>query len=205
MAPILKRVYRRIRFGKAIVMVSGLPRSGTSMTMKMLVEGGLELLTDGIRTADDSNPEGYYEFEKVKELNKARDLSWLNGARGKAVKVISYLLPHLPDTLNYQVIFMHRNLHEVIASQNKMLVQRDEPAGTDDDQMLALFEEHLKKVKHVIAMRPCFDTIEINYKDVLDQPLQQATRINQFLGGRLDVERMAAAVDQKLYRNRRTS
>jgi hypothetical protein len=111
------------------------------MTMKMLVEGGLELLTDGIRTADDSNPEGYYEFEKVKELNKARDLSWLNGARGKAVKVISYLLPHLPDTLNYRVIFMHRNLHEVIASQNKMLVQRDEPAGTDDDHMLALFEE----------------------------------------------------------------
>ncbi len=205
MAPVLKRVYRKIRFGKAIVLVSGLPRSGTSMTMKMLVEGGLELLTDGIRTADDSNPEGYYEFEKVKELNKARDLSWLNGARGKAVKVISYLLPHLPDTLNYRVIFMHRNLHEVIASQDKMLVQRDEPAGTDDDHMLALFEEHLKKVKHVIAMRPCFDTIEINYKDVLDQPLQQATRINQFLGGRLDIERMAAAVDQRLYRNRRIS
>ncbi len=184
------------------MVVSGLPRSGTSMTMKMLVEGGLKLLTDGVRTTDESNPEGYYEFENVKELDKAGDVSWLNDARGKAVKVISYLLPHLPDTLNYRVIFMHRNLHEVIASQNKMLVQRDEPAGTDDDRMLALFEGHLKKVEHVIANRSCFDIIEINYKDVLDQPLRQATRINQFLGGRLDIERMAAAVDQQLYRVR---
>ncbi len=205
MAPIPKRVYRRIRFGKPIVLVSGLPRSGTSMTMKMLVEGGLELLTDGIRTADDGNPEGYYEFEKVKELNKARDLSWLNGARGKAVKVISYLLPHLPDTLNYRVIFMHRNLHEVIASQNKMLEQRGESNETPDDRLLTLFEQELKKSKNLIAARPCFDTIEINYKDVIDEPLQQAARINQFLGGRLYIERMAAAVDQKLYRNRRTS
>ena len=175
------------------------------MTMKMLADGGMDLLTDGARTADESNPEGYYEFEKVKQLNKARDLSWLNDARGKAVKVISYLLPHLPDTLNYRVIFMHRNQHEVIASQNKMLVKRGEPAGADDDRMLALFEQHLKKVKRVIANRSCFDIIEINYKDVLDQPLQQATRINQFLGGRLDIERMAAAVDQRLYRNRSTS
>ena len=205
MAPVLKRVYRRIRFGKAIVMVSGLPRSGTSMTMKMLVEGGLELLTDGIRTADDSNPEGYYEFEKVKELNKARDLSWLNGARGKAVKVISYLLPHLPDTLNYQVIFMHRNLHEVIASQNKMLEQRGESNETSDDRLLTLFEQEVKKAKNLIAARSCFDAIDVNHKDVLADPLQQATRINQFLGGRLDIERMAAAVDQRLYRSRRTS
>jgi hypothetical protein len=194
-----------MRLIEAITVVSGLPRSGTSMTMKMLADGGMDLLTDGARTADESNPEGYYEFEKVKQLNKARDLSWLNDARGKAVKVISYLLPHLPDTLNYRVIFMHRNPHEVIASQNKMLVERGEPAGADDDRMLALFEQHLKKVKRVIANRSCFDIIEINYKDVLDQPLQQATRINQFLGGRLDIELMAAAVDQRLYRNRRTS
>ena len=193
---------RQLRLGEAIIVVSGLPRSGTSMTMKMLAEGGLELLTDGVRTADESNPEGYYEFEKVKELDRAGDLSWLDAARGKAVKIISYLLQPLPDTFNYRVIFMHRDLHEVIASQNRMLVQRGEPTGTDDDRMLALLEEHLKKVKHAIATRSCFDVIDIDYKDVLNEPRQHATRINEFVGGGLDVERMAAAVDQKLYRTR---
>ncbi len=202
MASASENVDRRIRLGEAIIIVSGLPRSGTSMTMKMLADGGMELLTDGVRTADESNPEGYYEFEKVKQLDKAGDLSWLNDARGKAVKIISYLLRYLPDSLNYRVIFMHRNLHEVIASQNKMLVQRDEPAGADDDRMLALFEEHSKHVKHLMASRSCFDVIEISYNEVLDRSRQQATRINEFLGGGLDVERMAAAVDQQLYRNR---
>jgi hypothetical protein len=174
------------------------------MTMKMLGEGGMELLTDGVRVADDSNPEGYYEFERVKELDKAGDRSWLNDARGKAVKIISYLLQRLPDTFDYRVIFMHRDLHEVIASQNRMLVQRGEPTGTDDDRMLDLFEEHLKKITHAIATRSCFDVIDIDYKDVLDEPRQHATRINEFVGGGLDVECMAAAVDQRLYRNRAT-
>ena len=172
------------------------------MTMKMLAEGGITLLTDGVRAADESNPEGYYEFEKVKQLDKAGDLSWLNQARGKAVKIISYLLPHLPDTLDYRVLFMHRDLHEVITSQNRMLVQRGEPSGADDDRMLALFDDHVKKIKHLIATRPTFDVADIDYHDVLDQPHQQATRISEFLGGGLDVECMAAAVDQRLYRNR---
>ncbi len=193
---------RGIDLGETIIVVSGLPRSGTSMTMKMLAEGGLALLTDGVRAADESNPEGYYEFEKVKQLDKAADLSWLSQAQGKAVKIISFLLPHLPDTLNYRVLFMHRDLHEVIASQNRMLVKRGEPTGADDDRMLTLFDDHLKKVKQVIAARPCFDVIDIDYRDVLDQPSQQATRMSEFLGGGLDVECMAAAVDQRLYRNR---
>ena len=193
---------RDVGVGEAIIVVSGLPRSGTSMTMKMLAEGGLALLTDGVRAADESNPEGYYEFEKVKQLDKAVDLSWLNQAQGKAVKIISFLLPNLPDTLDYRVLFMHRDLHEVIASQNRMLVKRGEPAGADDDRMMTLFNEHVKKIKQVIATRPCFDIIDIDHHDVLNQPIQQATRINDFLGGGLDVERMAAAVDQRLYRNR---
>ncbi len=195
---------RDVGVGEAIIVVSGLPRSGTSMTMKMLAEGGLALLTDGVRAADESNPEGYYEFEKVKQLDKAIDLSWLNQARGKAVKIISFLLPNLPDAFDYRVLFLHRDLHEVIASQNRMLVKRGEPAGADDDRMLTLFADHLKKVKQVIAARPCFDVIDIDYRDVLDQPSQQAARINDFLGGGLDVGRMAAAVDQRLYRNRAT-
>ena len=198
----IKHLYRKIRFGKPIVVVSGLPRSGTSMTMKMLLEGGLELVTDGIRTADDNNPKGYYELETVKELGKATDLSWLHDARGKAIKVISYLLRFMPQTLNYRVIFMHRNVHEVIASQNKMLEQRGESNETSDDRVVTLFEQELKKAKNLIAARSCFDAIDINHKDVLADPLQQADRINQFLGGRLDIERMAAAVDPALYRTR---
>ncbi len=198
----INHLYRKIRFGKAIVVVSGLPRSGTSMTMKMLSEGGLELVTDGIRTADDNNPKGYYELETVKELGKATDFSWLHDARGKAIKVISYLLRFMPQTLNYRVIFMHRNLHEVITSQNKMLEQRGESNDTPDDRVVTLLEQELKKAKNLIAARSCFDAIDVNHKDVLADPLQQATRINQFLGGGLDPERMAAAVDPTLYRNR---
>ncbi len=201
----IKHLYRKIRFGKPIVVVSGLPRSGTSMTMKMLSEGGLELVTDGIRTADDSNPNGYYELETVKELGKAADLSWLPDARGKAVKVISYLLRFMPQTFNYRVIFMHRNLHEVITSQNKMLEQRGESNETSDERVVTLFEQELKKAKNLIAARSCFDAIDVNHKEVLADPLQQATRINRFLGGGLNIERMAAAVDPRLYRNRRTS
>ena len=201
----INHLYRKIRFGKPIVVVSGLPRSGTSMTMKMLSEGGLELVTDGIRTADDSNPNGYYELETVKELDKAADLAWLPDARGKAVKVISYLLRFMPQTFNYRVIFMHRNLHEVVASQNKMLEQRGESNETSDERVVTLFEQELKKAKNLIAARSCFDAIDVNHKEVLADPLQQATRINRFLGGGLNIERMAAAVDPRLYRNRRTS
>ncbi len=174
----INHLYRKIRFGKPIVVVSGLPRSGTSMTMKMLSEGGLELVTDGIRTADDSNPNGYYELEKVKELGKTTDLSWLPDARGKAIKVISYQLRFMPQTFNYRVIFMHRNLHEVIASQNKMLEQRGESNETPDDRVVMLFEQELKKARNLIAARSCFDAIDVNHKDVLAEPIRQAERIN---------------------------
>jgi hypothetical protein len=188
--------------GEAIVVVSGLPRSGTSMTMKMLAQGGIAVVTDGIRAADESNPQGYFELENVKELDKAGEISWLQSARGKAVKIISYLLPHLPDSFNYRVLFMHRDPRELMASQNKMLVLRGEPTGTDDERMLDLFENHTKKVKQIIAIRSCFDVIDIDYKAVLNDPIQHATRMSEFLGGGLDVERMAAAVEPKLYRNR---
>lgn len=174
------------------------------MTMKMLEAGGLEVLTDGLRAADDSNPKGYYEFEKVKRLDRDHDKSWLADAKGKAVKIISFLLPHLPEINNYKVIFMHRDMREVIASQNKMLSDRGEPAGTtSDERMLALYGNHLKKVTRLIARRSCFDVLEVDYGEVLAGPLAQATRINAFLGGTLHLERMAEMVDLDLYRNRK--
>lgn len=204
MASIATRIYRRLRFGRPIVIVSGLPRSGTSMTMKMLEAGGLAIVTDGVRAADESNPNGYYELERVLSLDKSDDKAWLDDARGKTVKIISMLLAHLPETYSYKVIFMHRNLHEVIQSQNKMLVQRGEaPGTTSDDRMIQLYETHLKKIGNLMARRSCFEVLDVDYKDVLSGPLDQAQRIDAFLGGTLDVTRMAAAVNPDLYRNRR--
>ena len=198
------QLVRRLRYGKAIVVVSGLPRSGTSMVMKMLEGGGIPILADGIRTADISNPKGYYEFERVKELDKGGDLAWLAEARGKAVKIISFLLTWLPETYDYRVIFMQRDLREVLASQNAMLALRGEvPGAADDEQMLRMYEDHLQKIARFMANRSCFATLSVDYRDVVQKPQDAAARMNRFLGGTLDVERMAAVADPALYRNRR--
>ena len=173
------------------------------MAMKMLEAGGVPVLTDGIRTADESNPRGYYEFEAVKELDKSGDLAWLPDARGKAVKIISFLLLHLPDAYDYRVIFMHRDLDEVIASQNKMLVQRGEGSDTtSDDRMREIYAQHLKKVERFLANRRYFSYLPVHYRDVVEQPGAQARRVGEFLGQQLDLGRMAAVADRVLYRNR---
>jgi hypothetical protein len=197
------RLYRGIRYGKPVIVVSGLPRSGTSMAMQMLEAGGLEILTDGVREADESNPVGYYELERVKDLDKAGDPSWLAEAKGKAVKIISHLLPRLPETLNYKILFMHRDLDEIIASQNKMLELRGEPQETSDERTRELFEDHLWRARRLLAHRSCFDVLEVSHRDVINNPGGQAIRISSFLGGQLDPELMAAVVDGRLYRNRR--
>jgi hypothetical protein len=199
---------RRIRFGPPIVVVSGLPRSGTSMMMQMLAAGGLPPLTDGVRTADDSNPEGYFELEAVKDLDKAPSaqgdgLAWLANARGKAVKILTPLLQYLPETYNYRVILMQRPLDEVITSQNTMLARAGEatdvvPAGS----VAAQYETHLRKVQALLASRACFETLTVRYGDVIADPHAQAARVSQFAGGGLAVDRMVAAVHGRLYRNR---
>ena len=193
---------RRLRRGHPVVIVSGLPRSGTSMTMKMLEAGGLEVVTDGVRAADTSNPNGYYELEQVKTLSTGGDFAWLAGARGRAVKVISFLLTYLPETYDYQVIFMRRDLGEIVASQNKMLDARGEVRGAADERMRANYAQHLEQVERFLARRSCFATLMLNYADVLAAPREQAARIDSFLGRRLDVERMAAVAEPSLYRNR---
>jgi hypothetical protein len=200
---LLGSLYRRLRFGEPVVVVSGLPRSGTSMTMQMLEAGGLPVATDGIRRAGEDNPRGYYEYERVKELDKGLDRSWLRGFRGKAIKVISFLLKDLPDANNYKVLFMRRDLDEVLASQAKMLANRGESGGASDERMRRAYVEHLEAVDQLMRRRPCFDAIDVEYGDVLENPREQARRIGSFLGRRVDVERMAAAVDARLYRNRR--
>jgi len=172
------------------------------MAMKMLDAAGLDVMTDGLRGADEDNPKGYFEDERVKELAEAQDRSWLKGARGKVIKIVAPLLPYLPDTNDYRIIFMHRNIQEVLASQKKMLDRRGETSDTDDAEMIDHYEIQVEKVRFMIRRRDCFDAIEIDYKEVLSDPRSQASRINSFLGGTFDVDRMASVVDDKLYRNR---
>jgi hypothetical protein len=199
---IAERLWRRVRYGNPIIVVSGLPRSGTSMMMNMLLAGGVPLLTDGIRSADRSNPRGYFEFERVKELNGNGELSWLPSARGKAVKVVSFLLTRLPETFNYRVIFMQRDLGEIIASQNQMLTARGEPGPPGDFRTRQVYADHLEQVARLLARRPCFRSLLICYNDTVDDPRGQAQRIGTFLDRSLDVERMVAIVDSRLYRIR---
>jgi hypothetical protein len=199
----LKRLYRKKRYGEPVVVVSGLPRSGTSMMMGMLEAGGVEILTDGIRTADEDNPKGYFEYEPVKELTKDGSKLWLEDAPGKAVKIISELLKELPSDLNFKLIFMKRNLEEVIVSQNKMLVRRGESAdGDEDERMMLLFARHLEKVKKWIERQSHFEAIFLDYEKVVEDPDSRAEQIRAFLQRELDLTRMARVVDRQLYRNR---
>jgi len=171
--------------------------------MGMLEAGGLEIVSDGVRVADQSNPRGYYEDERVKTLDQDADKSWLEAARGKAIKIISFLLKHLPDTHNYRVIFMHRDMDEVLTSQRKMLQALGaSPQPTADERIAAGYRAHLDAVQDLLATRPCFDLLALSYQDVIRRPAEQAERINQFLGGGFDVSKMAAVVDSALYRNR---
>ncbi len=199
----LQRTYRRLRFGQPIVVVSGLPRSGTSMAMKMLEAGGLSLVIDGIRTADEDNPKGYYEDERVKDLAQMDDKSWLGDSQGKAIKIISYLLKELPADRNYKVLFVRRNLQEVLASQTKMLERRGESSESSDERMIEIYEDHLWKVNRLLKREPHIDAFDLPYKQVLADPASQAQRIRDFLDLDLDVEKMAGVVDNSLYRNRR--
>lgn len=188
-----------------MVVVSGLPRSGTSMMMRMLDAAGLEIVTDEVRSADDDNPRGYFEYERVKELDKGGDRAWVREHRGKVLKIISFLLEHLPEGCFYRVIFMRRDLREVLASQNKMLVRRGERGdGQDDDKMMRLYTGHLAKVDALLRARPDVEVLDVVYRDVIADPRRQAERVARFLGRADRAPAMAAAVDGSLYRNRRT-
>jgi len=214
MKALLKSLFGAKSTHTSITVVSGLPRSGTSMMMRMLEAGGLPPLTDHRRTADSDNPQGYYEFERVKQLDQG-DTAWLANAQGCAVKIISALLRHLPTTYDYKVIFIERHMTEVLASQRKMLARRAAQVGgeneaakqvddeqVDDEQMAQLFAQHLQETRHWLAQQPNFRVLYIHYSDLLSEPEAQAAQVNQFLGGNLDVAKMATVIDPALYRNR---
>ncbi len=162
----------------------------------------MPIVTDGVRTADEDNPRGYYEDERVKDLARSADRSWLQGARGRAIKIISYLLKDLPAGNNYKVLFVRRDLQEILSSQGKMLARRGEMSQTGDARMLELYESDLWKAASLLRRGPQFETLEVQYKEILDHAEEQASRIREFVGLRLDVPRMAGVVDRQLYRNR---
>ncbi|MFK7904790.1 MAG: tetratricopeptide repeat protein, partial [Chitinophagales bacterium] len=184
-----------------IVVVSGLPRSGTSMMMQMLEAGGMETFTDGKRKADNSNQKGYYEHEAVKKM--VRDNSFLEKVGDKVVKVVAHLLFHLPRIYRYKIIFMDRDIDEVLQSQHKML-QRDGrlKKGTFSFRLGNQFEETLKKVKATYQNRPNVEFLYVSHREVIEYPHTVATQVQAFLDREMDMEKMASVVDASLYREK---
>jgi len=183
-----------------ITIVSGLPRSGTSMMMRMLEKGGIPILTDGVRKADDDNPLGYFEFEPVKRLDK--DASWLPQAYNKAVKIIYIFLYQLPREHRYKVIFMRRNLEEVVASQKAMLRRRQEADRMSDEQLADSFNDQLQRLDIWIRRQENFPIQYFDHRDVLTDPATAAFSISRFLGLPLDADAMIQSVVPSLHRNR---
>jgi hypothetical protein len=183
-----------------IVIVSGLPRSGTSLMMQMLVNGGMEVITDNVRTADTDNPRGYYEFERVKKIKE--DVAWLPQARGKAVKMVSQLLYDLPPGERYRIIFMERDLDEMLVSQEKMLERLGRKAAPREE-IKRSFTLHLERLHRWLGQQRNMDILRMNYNTLLQCPEEQTRLLFDFLEGNVDLERMINTVDHGLYRNRK--
>ncbi len=186
---------------QTVIVVSGLPRSGTSMMMKMLAEGGLQVLTDSIRPADEDNPNGYFELEMVKQLSEGQK-DWLANADHKLVKVISALLEHLPPENHYKVLFMERQIPEILASQRKMLARRNETSTISDADMEAQFREHLTAIKYWLARQPNMEVMYVDYNRMMADPDQYVQKIVDFIGEPVDVAKMRSVPNASLYRNR---
>lgn len=187
--------------GNEIIIVSGPPRSGTSLMMQMLDQGGVEVVTDNIRCADTDNPRGYYELEQVKKIKT--DVSWLPAMRGKAFKMVSQLLYKLPSSESYRIIFMERDLDEMLLSQEKMLARLNKPAAPRAT-IERSFIEHLHRLREWLAKQSNIEVLYVCYNELLHGPEQQAERISTFLRGHPDARKMATIVDSSLYRNRKT-
>jgi len=186
--------------GDVITIVSGLPRSGTSMMMRMLEAGGMDVVVDNIRKADEDNPKGYYELEKVKEIKN--DYSWLDNVQGKVVKMVSMLLYELPSNRNYNVIFMKRGIDEILASQRTMLQRKGNRSDINDEEMGKLFNRHLEEIENWLAGQINIRILYINYNDVIEDPRKIAQVINHFLNKALNIGKMVETVDGSLYRQR---
>ncbi len=187
-----------------IVIVSGLPRSGTSMMMQMLHKAGMDIFSDGIREPDENNPKGYYEHELVKSL--ARNKNWMKDAMGKVVKIISHLLTELPAQYHYKIIFMERDLDEVLMSQHKMLV-RDGKAkeGAINLKLVNAFKQNLERIKNWAPKQSHVEIVYISHKNVINHPIEELKKLRDFLGADLNIDEMAKVVDKSLHREKISS
>jgi hypothetical protein len=187
---------------KPVIIVSGLPRSGTSMMMKILAEAGVPIVTDELRTADPDNPNGYYELETVKQMS-AGNVSWLAEAGGQAVKVISSLLEYLPPQYSYKIIFMEREIREILISQRKMLERRNENSEIDDAKIAEQFRKHLALIKPWLARQPNMEVLYISYNSLMLNPEPSCRRVIDFIACEpRHLERMLNVPSGELYRNR---
>jgi hypothetical protein len=188
---------------ESLVIVSGLPRSGTSMIMQMVAAGGVPVLTDGVRGADDDNPRGYLEYEPVKKLRQ--DSKWLPEAKGKAVKIVAPLLAALAPGVPCRVILIERDLNEILNSQARMLERRRENPPDSlwrRDRLTNAYSGTLRQAKTFLRNRPSTWLLVLQRDEVLGDPAAAAVRIGEFLGGGLDTAKMAAEVDPSLHRQR---
>ena len=202
MPTFLKRIFRP-NHGDPIIIVSGLPRSGTSMMMRMLEAGGVPIMSDAERGADIDNPKGYFEYARTKDLEKETDKSYLREGRGKALKVISFLIKNLPDDNDYRIVFMRRNLDEVLTSQGKMIDRLGtEDAGVADEAMKEAYRNDIVRTRLLCKKKANMKLVEIHYKETVTTPAASAEKVNAFRGGALDETAMRDAVDASLYRNK---
>ncbi len=186
-----------------VTVVSGAPRSGTSMMMRMLAEGGVPPLTDGVRAADRDNPHGYFEFEPVKKTKD--DASWLRQARGRAVKMVYGLLADLPTdgSFMYRVVLMRRDLGEMVKSQRLMLERLGRDQGKlTDERKAEIFAAQIDEAERRLRPLACFSCLSLNYNELVADPRPAVERLDEFLGGGLDKRAMCAVVDPSLWRNR---
>lgn len=183
---------------ETITIVSGLPRSGTSMMMQMLEAGGLSLLTDAARKPDEHNRKGYYEYEPVK--NMAKNIQWLHLAKDKGIKIIAQLLPQLTSQYQYRIIFMERPLNEIIKSQKKMLAQSGKTgAGISGNALADTYVKQVADISNTLERHhEKIQILCINYHDALKGPRYVSEKINQFLGGKLNEAAMSKAIDPTL-------
>ena len=171
------------------------------MMMQMLAACGLEIMTDNVREADSDNPRGYYELEQVKKI--AEDASWLIDARGKVVKMISMLLNHLPIDHEYKIVFMLRDIEEILTSQDKMMSRLNtQGARLDREQLADVYRRHLAQVQDWLEQQPNIDVLYLEYGDIIARPEEAASDLLDFLDRPMPVDAIAAAVDDSLYRNR---
>lgn len=169
--------------------------------MGMLRAGGIDVLSDDERPADEDNPLGYFELRRVRSL--AVDGSWLESARGRAIKVVSPLLQHLPRHLHYRVLFMQRDLDEVLESQERVLEHRGLPRRPADPGLRAQFVAHLAVVLRMLRADPAFDALEVPHGDLMRSPDATVARVALFLGSAVDAAAMCRCIDPALHRVRR--